>query len=174
MKKILLVLLLSLPLLGTNLVLKNGYVAAHTEMMMDSTIDPVNNYLEADVTIEGNDISSLKGKFWVEMGLFTSDDADRDKNMYESVETDKYKLATYTITNVTKTEEKDIYTINGVLSFHGVEKPLSAKAKITVVNGSLTIDATSKILVSDFGIEPPCLVFICVRDQVDLLIKASF
>lgn len=174
MKKILLVLLLSLPLFATNLVLKNGYVAAHTEMMMDSTIDPVNNYLEADVTIEGSDITSLQGKFWVEMDLFTSDEPDRDKNMYESVESNKYKLANYTISSVTKTQEQDIYMIEGVLSFHGVEKPLSAKAKITVVDGSLTIDATSKILVSDFGVEPPCLVFICVRDQVDLLIKASF
>ena len=174
MKKILLVLLMSLPLLATNLVLKNGYVAAHTEMMMDSTIDPVNNYLQADVTIDGNDISSLKGKFWVEMNLFTSDNADRDKNMYESVEEGKYKLATYTISSVAKTETKDVYTIDGVLSFHGTDKPLGAQAKIVVVDGSLTIDATSKILVSDFGVEPPCLVFMCVRDQVDLLIKASF
>ena len=86
----------------------------------------------------------------------------------------KYKLATYTISSVTKTDEKDNYTIDGVLSFRGIDKPLSAKAKITSVDGSLTINATSMIMMSDFGIKPPCLIFMCVRDKVDLLIKALF
>lgn len=173
MRNILLFLLISFPLLATDLILKDGYVAAHTEMMM-STIEPINNYLQADIRIQGNDITSIEGKFWVEMKLFTSDDADRDKNMYESVEADKYKLATFAISSVVKTDEKDNYTIDGVLSFHGVDKPLTANAKISSVDGSLTIEASSKILVSDFGIEPPCLIFMCVRDQIDLLIKASF
>lgn len=174
MKKIMLVLLLSLPLLAMDLELKDGYVAAHTEMMMDSTIDPINNSLKADISIENNDVTTIKGKFWVEMSLFTSDKADRDKSMYKDVEADKFKLATFTISSVTKTEVKDGYTISGTLSFHGQEKPLSAKAEITANDGNLLINATSKILVSDFGIKMPCMVFMCVRDQVDLLIKASF
>lgn len=174
MKNLLLVLLISFPLLATDLVIKDGYVAAHTEMMMDSTIDPINNSLQADIRIQGNDITSIEGKFWVEMKLFTSDKADRDENMYESFEAATYKLATYNISSVTKTDEKDKYVIDGVLSFRGVDKPLSAKAEITSVNGSLTINANSMIMMSDFGIKPPCLIFMCVRDQVDLLIKASF
>lgn len=174
MKNILLVLLLSFPLLAVDLQLKEGYVAAHTEMMMDSTIDPINNFLQAKISMQNSDITTIRGKFWVEMGLFTSDKADRDKSMYKEVETDKFKLASFTITSVTKTEVKDSYTINGTLSFHGQEKPLSAAAEITTKDGELLINATSKILVSDFGIEMPCMVFMCVRDQVDLLIKASF
>jgi len=174
MKKILLVLLLALPLLAANLQLKNGSVAAHTEMMMDSTIDPLNNALRADITMENDDITTLKGKFWVEMNLFISDKSDRDKSMYKEVEADKFKLATYTISSVTKTDGENSYTINGVLNFHGKEKPLTAKAKITITNGALAIEATSMILVSDFGIKMPCMVFMCVRDRVDLLVKAAF
>lgn len=174
MKNMILVLLLSFPLFAVDLQLKDGYVAAHTEMMMDSTIDPINNSLKADISIENNDITTIKGKFWVEMSLFTSDKADRDKSMYKDVEAEKFKLATFTISSVTKTEVKDSYTISGTLNFHGQEKPLSAKAEITTIDGGLLINATSKILVSDFGIKMPCMVFMCVRDQVDLLIKASF
>ena len=174
MKNVLLVFLLSFPLMATELILKDGYVAAHTEMMMDSTIDPINNSLQADVTIQDNDITTISGKLWVEMRLFTSDKADRDENMYESFEAATYKLATYTISSVTKTDEKDKYVIDGVLSFRGIDKPLSANAKITSVDGSLTINASSMIMMSDFGIKPPCLIFMCVRDQVDLLVKASF
>ncbi|MDD5401154.1 MAG: YceI family protein [Sulfurimonas sp.] len=172
MKKLLLALLLALPLFAVNLQLKSGSVAAHTEMAMDSAIDPLNNSLRADITMEGDDITTLKGKFWVEMNLFVSDKSDRDKNMYKDVEADKFKLATYTISSVTKTD--DGYTINGVLNFHGKEKPLSAKAKITTTSGALAIEATSMILVSDFGIKMPCMVFMCVRDRVDLTVKAAF
>ena len=174
MKKIFTMLLLALPLLAMNLELKSGYVAAHTEMMMDSTIDPTNNYLNADITIDNNDITTIKGKFWVETNLFTSDKSDRDKSMYEEIQADKFAFATYTISSITKGEKEDGYVINGTLDFHGQKRELSADAKITTVDGSLVIEATSMILMSDYGIEMPCLMFMCVRDQVDLLIKATF
>lgn len=174
MKKIILALLLALPLFSSELQLKSGSVAAHTEMVMDSTINPLNNVLHADVTMDGSVITTLRGKFWVEMNLFKSDNSDRDKSMYKEIETDKFKLATYTISNVTKAEGEDTYILDGMLDFHGKEKPLSAKAKITVVNESLVLEATSGILVSDFGVKMPCMVFMCVRDKVDLVVKAQF
>jgi polyisoprenoid-binding protein YceI len=174
MKKIFTMLLLALPLFAISLELKSGYVAAHTEMLMDKTIDPINNHLKADITIENSDISTIKGRFWVEMTLFTSDKSDRDKSMYKEIEADKFAFATYTISNIVKTEQEDGYVINGTLDFHGQKRELSAKAKITATEGSLNIDAASIILMSDFGIEMPCMVFMCVRDQVDLLVKATF
>jgi polyisoprenoid-binding protein YceI len=173
MKKVLLILVLAFPLFAANLQLKNGSVAAHTEMMMDSTIDPTNNSLKAELTIEGSDITTLRGKFWVDMNLFKSDKSDRDKNMYKEVEADKFMLSTYTVSGVTKNGENS-YAISGMLNFHGKEKPLNAQAKIVYANGALTIDASSMILVSDFGVKMPCMVFMCVRDQVDLSIKADF
>ncbi len=174
MKNILLILLLSLPLLATNLTLKNGYIAAHTEMLMDSKIDPKNDYLQADLTISDLDITTIKGKFWIEMGLFTSDKSDRDEDMYKDLQTGKFTFATYTISSITKTDTPESYTIDGTLDFHGVQKALSATAEIKNVDGSLSIHAVSEILVSDYGIEMPCLFFMCVRDKVELIIQASF
>lgn len=174
MKKILVGLILALPLIAMDLELKSGSVTAHTEMLMDSTIDPINNSLQADISIENNDITTIKGKFWVEMTLFKSDKSDRDESMYKEIKTDKFSSATYTISKVTKAEGEDGYIIDGALSFVGQERPLSAKAKITTVDGSLAIEANSMILMSDFGIKMPCMMFMCVRDQVDLLVKAAF
>ena len=173
MKKLLLVLLVSLPLLAGNLTLKNGFVAAHTEMMMDSTIDPLNNHLQADVSINGDDLLSLKGKFWIEMGLFSSDNEDRDEHMHEADEASLFPKAIYNLSSVTM-EEDGVYTLHGNLEFHGQTKPFMATAEITDKNGEITISATSKILVSDFGVEMPCMVFMCVRDQVDIFAKAVF
>lgn len=172
MKKIVLSLLAAFSLFAADLSLKEGSLFAHTEMLMDSTIDPINKSLHADISMQDDDITTIRGKFWVEMSLFKSDKSDRDEHMYKSVEADKFKFATYQILNIKK--DKEGYIIDGELDFHGVKKPLIAKANIDTKVGSLDIEATSKLLVSDFGIEMPCMVFMCVRDQVDIVLKAKF
>ena len=174
MKKLFLGLLLSLPLLAGSLQLLDGSIETHTEMMMDSEINPLNKSLQADVSIEGVNINTLAGKFWVDLNLFASDKKDRDEHMYKSLESTKFTSATFSILNVQATAEKDIYSINGKLNFHGVEKALEAKAKIYFENNTLHFEATSMINMPDYGIEMPCMVFMCVRDQVDLVVKATF
>jgi len=172
MNKLLLVLLLSLPLLAGDLQLKEGFVAAHTEIVMDRTIDPLNTSLQASLSINDNDILSLKGKFWIEMKSFSSDNEDRDEYMHEANEIEKYPLSTYTLSKVTKVEGDNIYEIEGNLNFFGHDKPFTAKAEIIQDTKMITISATSMILVSDYGLEMPCMLFLCVRDQVDLFVKA--
>lgn len=172
MRSLVLALLLAFPLLAGNLELKNGSVMAHTEMSMDKTIDPSSSSLHGEVNMDGEDITSLKGKFWVDLTLFKSDNSKRDANMYKDMATDKFKVASFTISSVVK--KGDGYAINGTMNFHGVEKPMSADAKISAKDGGLTIEAKSKMLFSDYGMKMPCMVFMCVRDQVDLTIKANF
>lgn len=174
MKKLLLAFLFSLPLLAGSLQLQSGSIEAHTEMAMDSTIDPLNKSLFAEITMDGSNIETMAGKFWIDLNLFISDNKDRDTNMHESLESKKFILTTYTITSVKKTAEADMYDIHGKLDFHGVQKDLSAKAKITLEKDLVSFDATSVINMPDFGVEMPCMVFMCVRDQVDLVVQAKF
>lgn len=174
MRNLVILVILAFSLFGADLRLKEGSVSAHTEMLMDNAINPANTSLHADITMQENDIESIKGKFWVETELFKSDKSDRDEHMYKCVETDKFKLATFVISSIKKEEGDNKYTINGEMEFHGEKKPLSAKADITVTDGSLNINASSVMLVSDFGVEMPCMVFMCVRDQVDISVKAVF
>ena len=171
MKKLLLVLLLSLPLFAGDLELKEGFVAAHTEMLMDSTIDPLNTHVTADMSINGDDLLSLKGKILVDIGLFSSDNEDRDEHMHKADEATLFPLATYTISSLTAGTEKNAYTIHGTLNFHGQENAFMADAEVLDKDGVITISAKSSLLVSDYGIEMPCMVFMCVRDQVDIFAK---
>lgn len=171
MTKLLFVLLLTLPLFAGNLQLKKGFVGAHTEMMMDKTIDPLNSNLHADMNMEGDDLTSLRGKLWIEMKLFSSDNDDRDEHMHESNEVAEFPLATYTITDVTKSDGI-IYTINGELDFHGQKQAFTLKSEIILSENEVIINATSNFLVSDYGVEMPCMIFMCVRDQVDIFAKA--
>lgn len=172
MKKTLLLFLCTLPLLAGNLALQEGFVAAHTEMVMDKTIDPLNNRLRTDLSMDSDDISSLNGTISVEMDFFSSDNSARDKDMYETLNVSTFPLATYTISKVSKSEDKEFYTLSGVLDFHGQTKELDFDAEIIFENNTLTINATSMILMSDFAVKPPCIIFICVRDQIDLFAKA--
>lgn len=172
MKRIIFILLFSLPLLAGNLTLKEGFVAAHTEMLMDSTIDPLNNNLSADITMQGDDLLSLRGRLTVEMSLFVSDNSDRDEHMDEATQVEKYPLASYSITGVTKAEGANNYTLEGTLDFHGKKNPLTFNAEIIDADQTVTINATSIILVSEYDLEMPCMMFMCVRDQVDLFAKA--
>jgi polyisoprenoid-binding protein YceI len=140
-------------------------------MAMDKTIDPKNSSLHGDLTIQNGDVTTIKGKFWLDMNLFKSDNSKRDDNMYKDVKTDKFKLASYTVSNITKNDND--YTMHGKLSFYGQERDLSAKAKINLKDGAVVLDATSSFKPSDFGLKMPCMVFMCVRDQIDLVIKAE-
>lgn len=171
-QKLFLVLVLSLSLQAGNLQLKEGFVAAHTQTMIGD-IDLFNNSLQADVNIQKDDITSLKGKFWIEMKLFSSDNSDRDDNMYESLNIQEHPLATYTLTKVTKIQGDDTYELQGSLNFFGHDKPFKARSEIVIDKGVLTLKATSMIRMSDYTLEVPCMLFICVQDEVDLFIKAT-
>ena len=172
MKKLFLFLLLALPLLAENLHLKEGFVAAHTEMMMDSTIDPLSNVLTAQMSIQNDDITTMKGTISVEMDFFSSDNSDRDEHMDEATETAKFPLATYTVEEVSKAKDEGSYTLKGTLDFHGQKKALAFNSEIIKQADSIVINATSTFLMSDYGIEPPCMMFLCVRDSIDLFAKA--
>lgn len=172
MRKIALIMLFALPLFSASLSLKEGFVAAHTEMMIDSTINPMATHLEANIEMD-DDVTSLRGEVTVRVTDFSSDNSDRDKNMHETLESDKFEEMAYTIRSVTK-QESGNYSIDGELNLHGVSKPVSFEGEITNSEESVVIRAKSSVLFSDFDVEMPCLLFMCVRDQVDLFIKASF
>lgn len=174
MNKLLIGLLFSLELFAGALVLQSGSVQAHTEMMLDSEINPLNSQLSADVSMEGSNIATMSGKFWVDMNLFKSDKEDRDEHMHESLDSMNFKLATFSILSVSKRPEANMYDIAGKLSFHGVERDLKAKAKITIDGTKISFHATSMINMPDYAIEMPCMVFMCVRNQVDFVVDATF
>lgn len=173
MKIFLLVLFLNLSIFAGNLELKSGFVSAHTEMMMDSNINPINSNLFADIDING-DITTISGKFWVEMNTFVSENSDRDESMHKNIEVGRFKVATYTISKISKSDKKNTYVVYGRLNFHGISRDIGADAEIFYKDGILKFRVTSMILMSDYGVEMPCMVFMCVRDRVDLVIEASF
>lgn len=171
MKKLLFILLLSFPLLAGSLTLEKGSVVGHTEMMWE-TIEPKNDKLHADVNMDGDDITTLSGKFWVDMKLFVSDKQDRDEHMYKEMKVDKFTSSTFTISKVTALDSENLYTIDGSLNFYGVDKRVSSEAVISKKDGVLIIDAKSSFKITDFGMEQVCMFMMCVDEKVDFKVHA--
>jgi len=173
MKTLLLTLLLTFPLLAGNLTLQKGFVQSHTEMIMDSKIDSVNDALHVEVSIDGDDITSIVGKFWLNVSLFVSDNEDRDEHMDDATEAKKFPLATYELKSITKAQGDDAYILHGIMEFHGVKKELSFKAQILNKENTIEISAETQILGPDYGIKMPCMVFMCVNDEIDILVELT-
>jgi polyisoprenoid-binding protein YceI len=167
MKKILVSLaLLSALMYGGNLKFQSGYIKGHTEVFGDSTIDPIFHKATSKLTI-GSTIDTIKGTVEVSIKDFVSDNRERDDHMQNALGSSSFPKASYNITGITS-NGGDKYTLNGTLNLHGVSKPLSFNGTITNEGKYIHMKEKSKIKMTDFGITPPKLLLLTVRNQVDL------
>ena len=172
MKRVVLAALLGLEAVyGTALVTSHGVVKAHTEVFGDSSIDPqtakLTSHLQMDDTIE-----SIHGSVDVDIMALKSDNHTRDEHMVEALQSKKFPVATYRFTSIKK--QTHGYLIQGVLHFHGVDRPLSLQAKIENGQDSVHILAKGHIKLSQYKVKPIKLLFLEVRDRIDLKTDVVF
>jgi polyisoprenoid-binding protein YceI len=155
---------------GHSLSVEKGIVKAHTEVFGDSTIDPETTAIVSHLT-EENGITSLRGSIDVNVRKLYSDNSKRDEHMVGAIESDKYPVATYTFREVIP--EGGHYTISGYLNFHGIKRPLKFDAEITQNAQKMHIKAKSHIKLSEYMVKPIKLLFLTVRDRVDLNVDVT-
>jgi polyisoprenoid-binding protein YceI len=159
-------LLLASSVYAGNLSFESGIIKAHTEVFGDSSIDPMFKQATSKLTMEES-VASLRGSVEVKITDFISDNAKRDANMRESMESDKFPKASFEIREVVS-KGGDNVSLKGSLSLHGVTKPLSFEGTVKAEGSKVHIKAKSALKMSEYGITPPKMVFLTVRDQVDL------
>lgn len=159
-------LLLVSSVYGGNLSFESGTIKAHTEVFGDSSIDPVFKKATSHLSM-GETPTSLKGTVEVSIADFISDNAKRDVNMRETMESDKFPKASFEIKEVVS-KGGDAVSLKGSLTLHGVSKPFSFEGSVNEEGSKVRIKAKSSMKMSDFGITPPKMVFLTVRDQVDV------
>jgi polyisoprenoid-binding protein YceI len=151
---------------ANTLVLDHGLIRAHTEVFGDSSINPQTSTIKSSLTISSSP-ESIRGYIDASMTALKSDNNDRDEHMYKAIESRKFPYAHYKITNIEKIKG-DNYLLHGTMTFHGVTHPLSFKAKILQNNNKIEIRAKSFIKLSDYKVKPIKLLFLKVRDRIDL------
>lgn len=172
MKKIsLLVLVLVTSLFAGNLSFESGSVKAHTEVFGDTTIDPVAKNATSHLIMESTP-STLKGNIEVSMIDLVSDNKKRDVHMQEALESANFPKALFEVKEVVSKGGNN-YTIKGTMTLHGVSKPMSFDGTVIEEGGKVHIKAASSLKMTDFGIKPIKMMFLTVRDQVDLSVDIS-
>jgi polyisoprenoid-binding protein YceI len=167
-KKFLLVALLSLSSFALELV--DGTITAHTEVFGDSTINPATDKIDIDLSM-GESVTTLNGIVSINSANLISDNLDRDKHMYEVLNIEKYPKISFNIKSIKEIDKE--YLINGVLNLHSTSKELDIIATIKESKNTLLLDSNFSIKMSDFGMEPPKILFLKVRDLVDLSIHLN-
>lgn len=160
------VILLAASVCGGNLNFESGAIKAHTEVFGDSSIDPVANRATSRLSMETTP-STLKGTIEVFMSDLISDNKKRDVHMHESLESTSFPKALFEVKEVVA-KGGDHYTLKGMMNLHGVVKPMSFDGSVTEEGGKIRIKVASTLKMSDFGIKPIKMMFLTVRDQVDL------
>jgi len=172
MKKILwFTLLASAFLAASSLQVHKGSIKAHTEVFGDSTIDPVTTKITSKLHMSKG-ITSIRGDVKVGMKYFVSDNEERDEHMYEALDTALFPVAVYTVTSVEKAASG--YIIHGVMKLHGISKALTLNAQIEENGSTVHMRANGSFLLTSYGIKPPKLLFLTVRDRIDLSIDVTF
>jgi len=167
MKKVsLAVLALVASMYAGNLSFESGIIRAHTEMVADSTIDPFTKKATSHLAMEANP-STLKGSIEISMSDLYSDNKKRDEHMHETVESSLFPKAVFEVKDVVA-KSGDNYTLKGTMSLHGVSKPMSFEGSIVEEGNKVRIKTTGGMKMSDFGIIPPSMMFMKVRDQIEL------
>jgi polyisoprenoid-binding protein YceI len=165
MFKILVLLTLGLVAFGSNLNIQKGEIIAHTEVFGDSKIDPSTKEINSLLVMNDN-VESIKGKIYFDTISLISQKKDRDANMYELLNVEKYKTISFEITNIVKNETN--YAINGVLILNGVKKNITSKSEIISEKDLVSLNGGFSFNLTDFNLEPPTLLFLTVRNQIDI------
>jgi polyisoprenoid-binding protein YceI len=171
MFKILVILSLGLAAVAANLNVQKGEVIAHTEVFGESQINPTSKSIKAELTIDDK-IESIKGKIYFETISLVSQKEDRDKNMYELLNIEKYKTISFDILSIIKNETN--YTLNGNLTLNGTTKNITVQSNIQELNNQLLLNGNFSFNLTDFKLEPPTLLFLTVRNKIDINYNIKF
>ncbi len=170
MFKLLIILSLALFANANNLTVQNAEIKAHTNVFGDSEINPTTKNVKSDLTIE-NGIESIKGKIYFDTLTLISEKKDRDTNMYKLLNVEKFKTISFDIKSITKNETD--YEIKGALTLNGVTKNIKAKIIINQQNNEILLNGGFSFNLTDFNLEPPTMLFLTVRNQIDISYNIS-
>lgn len=120
--------------------------------------------IEGRLTLNLDDLNAPLGEntFTVKMNTFTTDQKNRDKWIRENgPRFNDYPLATFTATSIDgapaayNAGETVSFKLSGDLTIREITRPVTFDVTASLNGDTLTGTATTRLKMSDFGIEPP-------------------
>lgn len=171
MFKLIVMALLAFSLNASELAFQNGFIQAHTEVFGDSSIEPATQKVSSSLQMQES-IESLNGIITINTLDLKSNKEDRDSNMYELLQATLHPTISFEIIKVVKNEQN--YTLVGNLMLNGITKLISTDATITQREEEINIFGQFPITLTSFGMEPPSMFFLTVRNQIDITYNLHF
>lgn len=102
----------------------------------------------------------------VTISAFNSGMASRDRQMLEVTEAATHPTITFTSNDLDYTDKGII--VKGKLQFHGITRDMQTVVKMIKNNNRTEYTGSFPILLEDFAIKRPSLLFVKVDNQVDI------
>ena len=129
-----------------------------------------------EILMDPQDPSRLRLSVSVDLRQLRSDNARRDQHMYDQVlEVARFPKATFTAGEFRPDGGLGGGVMVGSFALHGVERVVSVPVRFKLEGNTLRADGTFTITLADFGMTPPRLLGLKVRDQavVEIRLVAS-
>jgi polyisoprenoid-binding protein YceI len=132
-------------------------------------------FLQLDPTA----IEKTTAKFTIQVDHFNSDNTRRDSHMLEVLEGLVFPTIDWSVTSVSGatgpwTPGVHRFTAKGPLTVHGVTRELSVPVEVTVGGqGELTFGSSFTILLEDYEVERPTLVFVPIENELPITVKVE-
>ena len=130
----------------------------------------VNRDFECEVDLSDDTVSSV---IRVSAGVrdFDSGNSSRDSHALEAVEGRKYPKVIFASRSVKR--DSAGYLVAGDLTFHGVTRPVEMRVVPGEAKDRITIKGEFSINMSEYGVKPPSLLFIKIKDELTLRFDLS-
>lgn len=129
------------------------------------------------ITLEPGAIEKTRAKFTILVDHFDSQNTRRDSHMVEVMEALVFPTIEWSVESVggasgAWTPGTHTFQATGPLTVHGVTKPLTTPVTVTVAeDGSATFASDFTILLEDYAIERPTLVFVPIDNELPIKVK---
>lgn len=120
----------------------------------------------------GADGRIVKVAATVKVRSFDSKNSNRDAHMLEVTDDLTYPNISFYSTSITPTD--NAYRVKGILSFHGVQKPIEIEVLEERSSKGRTISAQFTLLLEDFKIERPSLFMVKTDNELKITLQAVF
>ena len=131
--------------------------------------------VEGEILFDPQEPARLTLSVSVDLRTLKSDNAKRDQHMYDQpLETERFPVATLTASQVSMKAlagGAGEGLLVGTFKLHGVERPVSVPIRFVLDRTTLRGDGAFIIALGDFGMTPPRLLGLKVRDQVKVEVR---
>ena len=124
-------------------------------------------------------IEKTTAQFVMKVNHFDSDNTRRDSHMLEVLEGFVYPTITWNVTSVSGAAGPwspgvTKFMAHGPLTVHGVTKDVAIPVEITVGGqGEIAFDGQFTILLEEYGIERPTLVFVPIENELPIIVQVN-